>query len=104
MNGTDLRDISKDMKSVRNSTESNIYRNMTMDRDSHFFDLNVNTSHSSVHVPTNVYDRSNESREFIEWSEALDEVFIQNYRTDPALSWQYFGSSLGKKFSTLDFQ
>lgn len=79
------------------SIEAGFYLNMSMDRDSHFYDLNVNTSYSSVHVPTNVYDGSLESREFIEWSEVLDEVFTQNYRTDPALSWQYFGSNLGKK-------
>lgn len=29
------------------------YTNMYFDRDSHFFDLEVNTTHSSVHVPTN---------------------------------------------------
>lgn len=29
------------------------------------------------------------------WSEALDEVFISNYKADPALSWQYFGSENG---------
>jgi hypothetical protein len=31
----------------------------------------------------------------IKWSESLDDVFIQNYYSDPALSFQYFGSSLG---------
>jgi VWA N-terminal. len=31
----------------------------------------------------------------IKWSEALDDIFIQNYFSDPALSFQYFGSSLG---------
>lgn len=33
--------------------------------------------------------------ETIMWSEALDEVFRQNYESDPALSWQYFGSDTG---------
>jgi voltage-dependent calcium channel alpha-2/delta-4 len=71
------------------------FLNMTLDRDSHFFDLYVNTSYSSVHVPTNVFDYSTEAGEFIQWSEYLDEVFDQNYKSDPALSWQYFGSNLG---------
>lgn len=71
------------------------YTDMFFDRDSHFFDLEVNTTHSSVHVPTNVFDNSGESAEFIQWSEILDEVFNQNYQSDPALSWQYFGSNLG---------
>lgn len=31
----------------------------------------------------------------IMWSESLDEVFRQNYQSDPALSWQYFGSDTG---------
>lgn len=31
----------------------------------------------------------------IQWSEALDNVFVQNYNSDPALSWQYFGSPSG---------
>lgn len=31
----------------------------------------------------------------LQWSEKLDEVFLQNYRSDPSLSWQYFGSTAG---------
>jgi voltage-dependent calcium channel alpha-2/delta-4 len=57
--------------------------------------LEVNTTHSSVHVPTNVYDQGAMEWEFIQWSEVLDEVFTQNYQSDPALSWQYFGSNVG---------
>lgn len=55
----------------------------------------VNTTVSSVHVPTNVYDRAPEVIKAIKWSEALDNIFIDNYRIDPSLSWQYFASSTG---------
>lgn len=31
----------------------------------------------------------------IQWSEKLDSIFIENYKGDPTLSWQYFGSYTG---------
>lgn len=55
----------------------------------------MNTNFSSVHIPTNVYDLSPTVKNTIKWSEALNDVFRQNYRSDPALSWQYFGSMTG---------
>ncbi|CAG9759535.1 unnamed protein product [Ceutorhynchus assimilis] len=73
----------------------NMYSNLKLNNDTHFYNLPVNTSHSSVHVPTNVYDKEHKVAEAIQWSEALDKVFAQNYKSDPALSWQYFGSASG---------
>lgn len=55
----------------------------------------VNTSLSSVHVPTNVYDRAPDVIKAIKWSEELDSIFVNNYAIDPSLSWQYFASSTG---------
>ncbi|XP_012275945.1 voltage-dependent calcium channel subunit alpha-2/delta-3 [Orussus abietinus] len=72
-----------------------MYRNISLNRDSHFYNIPVNTNFSSVHVPTIVYDKSPTVAEAIAWSETLDDIFRQNYRTDPALSWQYFGSTTG---------
>lgn len=68
---------------------------MTTEPDSHFYNLEVSTNCSSVHVPTNVFDHLPHVVEAIGWSESLDEIFTQNYKSDPALSWQYFGSVSG---------
>ncbi|XP_058819559.1 voltage-dependent calcium channel subunit alpha-2/delta-3 isoform X2 [Topomyia yanbarensis] len=82
---------------IPSTLEENIwmYRNMSLNSDTHFFNISVNTSYSSVHVPQNVYDRYPWVLEALQWSEALDDVFVQNYNSDPALSWQYFGSATG---------
>lgn len=37
----------------------------------------------------------NETKDVLMWSEKLDSVFVKNYKKDPALSWQYFGSETG---------
>lgn len=70
-------------------------REMELTADSHFYNIPVNTSYSSVHVPTNVFDLTQEVMEDIVRTEALDDMFRQNYESDPALSWQYFGSITG---------
>ncbi|KAK2575608.1 hypothetical protein KPH14_011312 [Odynerus spinipes] len=72
-----------------------VYRQMELSPDSHFYNIPVNTNHSSVHIPTNVYDLSRAVVEDIKKTETLDETFRQNYESDPALSWQYFGSVTG---------
>lgn len=45
------------------------YQKMFLDPDTHFYNISVNTTHSSVHVPTNVYDRSPNVLETMMWSE-----------------------------------
>ncbi|KAF7266188.1 hypothetical protein GWI33_020469 [Rhynchophorus ferrugineus] len=64
-------------------------------RNRHFYNIPVNTNHSAVHVPSNVYERSKDVISGIMWSEELDKTFRSNYNLDPTLSWQYFGSSTG---------
>jgi len=68
---------------------------MELTDNSHFYNIPVNTNYSSVHIPTIVYDLSRNIMEDILKTEALDDVFRQNYESDPALSWQYFGSVTG---------
>jgi len=83
-------------------------------RNRHFYNIPVNTNYSAVHVPSNVYDRckwyavsftltvftltiliAKDVISGIKWSEELDKTFRNNYKLDPTLSWQYFGSSTG---------
>ncbi|XP_018566720.1 voltage-dependent calcium channel subunit alpha-2/delta-3 isoform X2 [Anoplophora glabripennis] len=90
---TGAESIMKVPKSL--SKNRHMYINLTLNNDTHFYNLPVNTSHSSVHVPTNVFDMEDAAAFAIQWSKELDEVFIGNYNSDPALSWQYFGSSSG---------
>lgn len=37
----------------------------------------------------------NETKDVLIWSKGLESVFVHNYKSDPALSWQYFGSETG---------
>lgn len=82
-------------KKHKNVIIKNIYRKMELTSDSHFYNIPVNTSFSSVHIPTNVYDMSPPVVNDIKKTEILDNIFRQNYESDPALSWQYFGSVTG---------
>ncbi|KAJ8670395.1 hypothetical protein QAD02_001654 [Eretmocerus hayati] len=59
------------------------------------FGVPVNLNYSAVHVPTTVYGRAPDTLQAIRWSEELDVIFKRNYKDDPSLSWQYFGSSSG---------
>ena len=71
------------------------YSRMVLTANKHFSGIPVNTSQSTVHVPTNVFDGEPKVINAIDWSRKLDEIFKDNYERDPSLSWQYFGSSTG---------
>ncbi|XP_067286907.1 voltage-dependent calcium channel subunit alpha-2/delta-3 isoform X2 [Pseudorasbora parva] len=61
----------------------------------HFNNLSVNLSLSVVQVPTNMYNKDPDIVNGVYWSEALNKVFVDNFRRDPTLIWQYFGSAKG---------
>ncbi|XP_055847304.1 voltage-dependent calcium channel subunit alpha-2/delta-3 isoform X2 [Episyrphus balteatus] len=57
--------------------------------------LPVNLSLSSILVPNGVNLDENDVKASLQWSSHLDPLFQNNLERDPALSWQYFGSSTG---------
>lgn len=66
-----------------------------LEENEHFNKLPVSTQMSNIQVPTNVYNRDPDILNGAYMSEALNEVFIDNFQKDPTLTWQYFGSSTG---------
>ncbi|KAM5333273.1 voltage-dependent calcium channel subunit alpha-2/delta-4 isoform 7-T8 [Glossophaga mutica] len=66
-----------------------------LESNAHFSNLMVNTSLSSVQLPTNVYNKDPDILNGVYMSEALNPVFVENFQRDPTLTWQYFGSSAG---------
>ncbi|EDV37941.1 uncharacterized protein Dana_GF13711, isoform A [Drosophila ananassae] len=68
---------------------------VVLEKRPEFHNTPVNFSVSSVHVPVNVFDRAPDVIKAIQWSENLDQIFRDNYKNDPTLSWQFFGSSTG---------
>uniref|UniRef100_A0A8C4LJR1 Calcium voltage-gated channel auxiliary subunit alpha2delta 4 n=1 Tax=Equus asinus asinus TaxID=83772 RepID=A0A8C4LJR1_EQUAS len=66
-----------------------------LESNAHFSNLLVNTSISSVQLPTNVYNKDPDILNGVYMSEALNPVFVENFQRDPTLTWQYFGSSTG---------
>ncbi|XP_053720186.1 voltage-dependent calcium channel subunit alpha-2/delta-4 isoform X1 [Synchiropus splendidus] len=66
-----------------------------LEENEHFNKLPVNTQQSNIQVPTNVYNRDPDIVNGVYMSEALNDVFIDNFQKDPTLTWQYFGSATG---------
>lgn len=71
---------------VKNATKT-LYKNMTLTRNKHFYHINVNTQHTSVHVPTNVYDEG--EKQFIISSNGFNNflkyLFFNRSRTDESI-------------------
>ncbi|CAK9815507.1 Voltage-dependent calcium channel subunit alpha-2/delta-3 [Anthophora plagiata] len=61
----------------------------------HFDHLAVNVTLSTVLLPVGVKDDDREVAAGIQWSEYLDLLFVNNYESDPSLSWQYYGATSG---------
>uniref|UniRef100_A0A3Q2PNP9 Calcium voltage-gated channel auxiliary subunit alpha2delta 2 n=1 Tax=Fundulus heteroclitus TaxID=8078 RepID=A0A3Q2PNP9_FUNHE len=58
------------------------------------FKNNVNFSHTAVQIPTDIYKGPDILNE-LNWTQALERVFMENSREDPSLLWQAFGSATG---------
>ncbi|XP_046872894.1 voltage-dependent calcium channel subunit alpha-2/delta-4-like, partial [Hypomesus transpacificus] len=66
-----------------------------LEENEHFNKLPVNTLQSDIQVPTNVYNKDPGILNGVYMSEALNDIFIDNFQKDPTLTWQYFGSATG---------
>ncbi|XP_067437653.1 voltage-dependent calcium channel subunit alpha-2/delta-4 [Thunnus thynnus] len=66
-----------------------------LEENEHFNNMPVNTQLSNIQVPTNVYNKDTDILNGAYMSEALNDVFIDNFQKDPTLTWQYFGSATG---------
>ncbi|KAF7711449.1 voltage-dependent calcium channel subunit alpha-2/delta-2a isoform X1 [Silurus meridionalis] len=59
------------------------------------FKNKVNYSYTAVQIPTDIYKGSPTILNELNWTQALERVFIDNSREDPSLRWQVFGSATG---------
>ncbi|XP_066101370.1 voltage-dependent calcium channel subunit alpha-2/delta-2 isoform X2 [Saccopteryx bilineata] len=59
------------------------------------FKNKVNYSYTAVQIPTDIYKGSTVILNELNWTEALENVFVENRRQDPTLLWQVFGSATG---------
>ncbi|XP_064422498.1 voltage-dependent calcium channel subunit alpha-2/delta-2a [Latimeria chalumnae] len=59
------------------------------------FKLKVNYSYTAVQIPTDIYKGSTVILNELNWTAALEDMFIQNRKKDPSLLWQVFGSATG---------
>nr|XP_033807321.1 voltage-dependent calcium channel subunit alpha-2/delta-4 isoform X3 [Geotrypetes seraphini] len=84
---------------INDKDENNKYvelgNEFILEPNEHFNNLLVNTTLSNVQLPTNVYNKDPHILNGVYMSEALNPIFVDNFKRDPTLTWQYFGSSTG---------
>ncbi|KAK1900791.1 Voltage-dependent calcium channel subunit alpha-2/delta-2, partial [Dissostichus eleginoides] len=96
-------DITKAQKDVKRQTEDGEEENplesstsMELEFvDDPNFKYQVNYSSSAVQIPTDIYKGSPTILNELNWTQALEKVFIENRRDDSSLRWQVFGSATG---------
>ena len=71
------------------------YDNPVREEKLFYIGAEVNINRSYVQTPTNIFHHHADILNAANWSEPLDEVFKANYRDQPDLLWQYFGSETG---------
>ncbi|KAM8915880.1 voltage-dependent calcium channel subunit alpha-2/delta-2a isoform 3-T3 [Spinachia spinachia] len=59
------------------------------------FKNKVNYSSSAVQIPTDIYKGSPVILNELNWTQALERVFMENRKEDSSLRWQVFGSATG---------
>ncbi|XP_030632344.1 voltage-dependent calcium channel subunit alpha-2/delta-2a [Chanos chanos] len=59
------------------------------------FKKKINYSYTAVQIPTDIYKGSPVILNELNWTQALEKVFMENSRDDPSLRWQVFGSATG---------
>ncbi|XP_053233389.1 voltage-dependent calcium channel subunit alpha-2/delta-2 isoform X1 [Podarcis raffonei] len=59
------------------------------------FKTKVNYSYAAVQIPTDIYKGSTVILNELNWTDALEDVFVENRKEDPSLLWQVFGSATG---------
>uniref|UniRef100_A0A674MW84 Calcium channel, voltage-dependent, alpha 2/delta subunit 2b n=1 Tax=Takifugu rubripes TaxID=31033 RepID=A0A674MW84_TAKRU len=59
------------------------------------FKNNVNYSYTAVQIPTDIYKGAPVILNELNWTQALEKVFMENSQEDPSLLWQAFGSATG---------
>ncbi|XP_055354620.1 voltage-dependent calcium channel subunit alpha-2/delta-4-like isoform X2 [Paramacrobiotus metropolitanus] len=84
----------KELNNVKNDSS---WPFLTMDftADPRYHYEEVNMLRSTVHVPTNIFNRSPTVLYGVRWSKQLDKTFRVNQANDDSLRWQYFGSAEG---------